>query len=62
MSSALLGPAREGYVATCTAPTEDHVKLLRRFARRVVLAFDADAAGQNAAARFYEWEKKHDSM
>ncbi len=47
-------------VATCgTALTEDHVKLLSRFARRVVLSFDADAAGQNAAARFYEWEKKH---
>ncbi len=48
-------------VATCgTALTEDHVRTLRRFARRVVLAFDADAAGQNAAARFYEWEKAHD--
>ncbi len=48
-------------VATCgTALTEEHVKLLRRFARRVVLAFDADAAGQNAAARFYEWERDHD--
>lgn len=48
-------------VATCgTALTEEHVKLLRRFARRVVLAFDADAAGQNAAARFYEWERTHD--
>jgi len=51
----------ERAVATCgTALTEDHVKLLRRFARRVVLAFDADAAGQNAAARFYEWEQTHD--
>jgi DNA primase len=48
-------------VATCgTALTDDHVKLLRRFARRVVLAFDADSAGQNAAARFYQWEKDHD--
>jgi len=48
-------------VATCgTSLTEDHVKLLRRFASRVVLAFDADSAGQNAAARFYEWERKHD--
>lgn len=47
-------------VATCgTALTEEHVKLLSKFARRVVLSFDADAAGQNAAARFYEWEKKH---
>jgi DNA primase len=56
-ASAGLGRA----VATCgTALTEEHVKLLRRFARRVVLAFDADAAGQNAAARFYEWERTHD--
>lgn len=48
-------------VATCgTALTEDHVKLLKRFATRVVLAFDADAAGQGAAARFYEWEKRYD--
>jgi len=48
-------------VATCgTALTEDHFKTLKSFARRVVLAFDADAAGQNAAARFYEWEKAYD--
>jgi DNA primase len=48
-------------VATCgTALTEDHVRLLKRFARRVVLAFDADAAGQGAAERFYEWERKYD--
>ena len=48
-------------VATCgTALTEEHVRLLKRFARKVVLAFDADAAGQGAAERFYEWEKKHD--
>ncbi len=46
-------------VATCgTALTEEHLRLLRKFANRVVLAFDADAAGQNAAARFYEWERK----
>ena len=24
----------------------------------MVLAFDADAAGQNAAARFYQWERE----
>lgn len=48
-------------VATCgTAFTEDHVRLVKRFARNVVLAFDADAAGQGAAARFYEWEQKYD--
>ena len=46
-------------MATCgTALTEDHVRLLKRFARRLVLAFDADAAGQAAAERFYEWEQR----
>jgi len=48
-------------VATCgTAFTEEHVKLLKRYTTRVVLAFDADAAGQGAAERFYEWERKYD--
>lgn len=48
-------------VATCgTALTEDHIRLLKRFTNRIVLAFDADAAGQNAAARVYEWEKVHE--
>ena len=47
-------------VATCgTALTEDHIKLLTRFTNRLVLAFDADSAGQNAAARVYEWEQKY---
>jgi DNA primase len=47
-------------VATCgTALTEDHVRLLKRYASRVVLAFDADAAGQGAAQRFYEWEERY---
>jgi len=60
----VIGFARVGMpraVATCgTALTEEHVRLLRGFARRVVLAFDADAAGQHAAERFYQWEKAHD--
>ncbi|MBI2170362.1 MAG: toprim domain-containing protein, partial [Actinobacteria bacterium] len=48
-------------VATCgTALTEDHVRLLKRFASRVVLAYDADAAGQAAAERFYEWEHQYE--
>ena len=49
-------------VAACgTSLTDDHVKLLRRFnARRFVLAFDADSAGQAAAERFYRWEREHD--
>jgi DNA primase len=60
----VIGFARAGLpaaVATCgTALTTDHVKLLRRYARKLVLAFDADAAGQAAAERFYQWEKEHD--
>jgi DNA primase len=60
----VIGFAKAGVpraVATCgTALTEEHVRLLRGFARRVVLAFDADAAGQHAAERFYQWEKTHD--
>ena len=47
-------------VATCgTALTEEHVRMLKRFASKVVLAFDADAAGQGAAEKFYEWEQKY---
>lgn len=47
-------------VATCgTALTDEHVKLLRRYAKRLVLAFDADGAGQAAAERFYQWEREH---
>jgi DNA primase len=39
-------------VATCgTALGEDHFDLLRRFTDRIVLAFDADAAGAGAALR-----------
>ena len=47
-------------VATCgTALTEDHVRLLKRFsANRLVLAFDADAAGAAAATRVYAWERQ----
>jgi DNA primase len=38
-------------VATCgTALTDEHVRLLRSFARRIVLAFDADAAGHSRGA------------
>jgi len=48
-------------VATCgTALTEEHFRLLSRFAQRVVLCFDADAAGEHAAARLYEWERRHE--
>lgn len=34
-----------------TAMTEDHVRFLRRFAEKVVLVYDSDAAGQQAAER-----------
>ena len=48
-------------VATCgTALTDEHVRILQRFAPRLVLAFDPDAAGQAAADRVYEWERKHE--
>ncbi|MGH9084907.1 MAG: DNA primase, partial [Acidimicrobiales bacterium] len=60
----VIGFARAGLpaaVATCgTALTEDHIRLLRRYAHHLVLAFDADAAGQAAAERFYQWERDHD--
>ena len=39
-------------VATCgTALAEEHFTLLRNFAKRIVLAYDADAAGQSATSR-----------
>jgi DNA primase len=48
-------------VATCgTALGEEHFRLLGNFARRVVLAYDADAAGQAGAGRVYEWERHHE--
>jgi DNA primase len=60
----VIGFARAGLpaaVATCgTALTEEHVRLLRRYARKLVLSFDADAAGQAAAERFYQWERDHE--
>ncbi len=48
-------------VATCgTAVTDEHLRVLRTFAPRIVLAYDADAAGQAAAERFYAWERELD--
>ncbi|MEZ5380811.1 MAG: DNA primase [Microthrixaceae bacterium] len=45
-------------VATCgTSLTEDHLRLLSRYVDKVVLAFDADSAGQAAAERIYAWEQ-----
>jgi DNA primase len=46
-------------VATCgTALAEGHIRALRNFAPQIVLAYDADAAGQAAAERLYEWERR----
>jgi len=60
----VIGLARAGMrsaVATCgTALSDEHVRVLKNFARRVVLAYDADAAGQAAAERFYEWERRYE--
>ena len=41
-----------------TALTEQHARMLKRYAEEVVLMFDADAAGQNAVVRSAEplWE------
>ena len=48
-------------VATCgTALAEEHFQVMRNFAKRIVLAYDGDAAGQNATGRVYEWERKHE--
>jgi DNA primase len=48
-------------VATCgTALAEEHFAVMRNFAKRIILAYDADAAGQNATSRVYEWERKHE--
>ena len=50
-------------VATCgTALTKEHVRKMSRFAKNVVLAFDADSAGQSAAEKVYEWESEFDVL
>ena len=51
-------PARRGHVRH-GAHRGPRRSCCKRFASRVVLAFDADAAGQGAAERFYEWEQKY---
>ena len=51
----------ERAVATCgTALGEEHFKTMRNFAKRIVLAYDADSAGQSAAASVYQWERQHE--
>ncbi len=52
---ALLEYGIENVVATLgTALTDEHVRLLRRYAERVVLNFDADVAGRQAMSRNLE--------
>jgi DNA primase len=59
----VLGAAAAGItnaVASCgTALGSEHLRLLARFADRVVLAFDADTAGATAAARLHDLEARH---
>ena len=46
-------------VATCgTALADDHFQILKNLARKVVLAYDGDAAGQGAAEKWYGWEQQ----
>jgi DNA primase len=48
-------------VATCgTALADDHFQILKNLARKVVLAYDADSAGQAAAERWYQWEQQYE--
>ncbi|MHB8505256.1 MAG: DNA primase, partial [Acidimicrobiales bacterium] len=50
----------EEAVATCgTALADGHIRLLTKFAHRIVLAYDADTAGQAAADRVQDWERRH---
>ena len=47
-------------VATCgTALSEGHLRLLSRFGRQAVLAFDSDEAGARAAERAYGFMSQH---
>ncbi|HUX04039.1 MAG TPA: DNA primase [Acidimicrobiales bacterium] len=58
---AFFGAGLPRAVATCgTALGEEHFRTMRNFARRIVLAYDADQAGQSAAASVYQWERQHE--
>ncbi len=58
---AIFGAGMPRAVATCgTALGEEHFKTMRNFAKRIVLAYDADKAGQTAAASVYQWEKANE--
>jgi DNA primase len=57
---ALHGAGVPAAVATCgTALGEGHFELLRRFAERVVLAFDSDEAGAGAAQKAYAFHERY---
>jgi DNA primase len=57
---ALHGAGVPAAVATCgTALGEGHFELLRRFAQRVVLAFDSDEAGAGAAQKAYAFHERY---
>jgi DNA primase len=48
-------------VATCgTALADDHFQILKNLARKVVLAYDGDAAGKGAADKWYGWEQRYE--
>jgi len=48
-------------VATCgTALADDHFQILKNLTRKVVLAYDSDAAGQGAAEKWYGWEQRYE--
>ena len=58
---AFFGAGMPRAVATCgTALGEEHFRTMRNFAKRIVLAYDADQAGQSAAASVYQWERQHE--
>ena len=58
---AFFGAGLPRAVATCgTALGEEHFRIMRNFAKRIVLAYDADAAGQSAAASVYQSERQHE--
>src|ERR687898_154493 len=39
---------------------DEHFQILKNLARKVVLAYDADSAGQAAAERWYQWEQAYE--
>jgi len=50
----------ENVVASCgTAFSEDHLEVLRRFTKNIVLLFDGDSAGQDAMERLWQAERSH---